>query len=47
MSAAPPQGERPISRAPCVLAIYEEDWGIGVSKGPELILALWGGDRIV
>lgn len=45
--AAAVQRERPISRAQCVLAIYEEDWGIASSKGPELILALWGDDRIV
>jgi hypothetical protein len=45
--AAMPDSERPISRAKCVLVIYEEDWGIASSKGPELILALWGDDRIV
>lgn len=45
--AAALERERPISGAQCVLAIYEEDWGLASAKGPQLILAMWDDDSIV
>ena len=42
--AAAPTGSanRPISAAPAILAVYEEDWGRPSSGGPGLVAAVWG-----
>lgn len=39
--------KRPITDADAVLAIYTEDWGLGSSSGPQLILSIWGDGYIV
>jgi hypothetical protein len=42
---APLRAAQPITGADTVLAVYTEDWRLGSSGGPRLVLALWGDGR--
>lgn len=38
---------KPITDADAVLAIYNEDWGLGAADGPQLIFCLWDDGTLV
>ena len=46
-TAATAQDSKAITDAETVFAIYANDWGLGASGGPQLIVSVWGDGSIV
>ena len=46
-TAAAGQETKSITEAERVIAIFTNDWGLGASKGPQLIVSVWGDGLIV
>ena len=41
------QETKPINEADSVIAIFTDDWGLGSSRGPQLIVSIWGDGSVV